>query len=341
MNHKNRRLFRSLLLLAVLTSLLLSSCGTLIPAAEPVTISFAFTQDDRLYYELLLPAFNEKYPNITVEFEPYEENPQYESDVVTVSWMATIDSSEVFENALPLDSFIDEQRDFSPGDFYPGALEAFSNEGKQFAVPLGVDPWVVYYNKDLFDRYGAAYPQPGWDWTDFLDRALTLRDPDNAVYGFASLNQHIEALLFIYQHGGSLTQGTTPTLNTDLNIEAIRWYVGLFREFNVAPTQTQISSELGAGGGGIYFGVLNGKVAMFSMPLSMHGGQTTGDAFLDVQLGGRPLPARRNLLHHLICGWVSDIPNNPNSPRQPGSGFHTSPISPTTACCRRAFPLPN
>ena len=47
MNHKNRRLTHSLLSLLILTSLLLSSCGVLIPAAEPVTISFAFSQDDQ------------------------------------------------------------------------------------------------------------------------------------------------------------------------------------------------------------------------------------------------------------------------------------------------------
>jgi len=329
MNHKICRLTHSLLSLLILSSLLLSSCGTLIPAAEPVTISFAFSQDDQTYYESLLPAFNEKYPNITVEFEPYEENPSYESDVVTVSWMATIDSTELFENTLSLDSFISEQRDFNPGDFYPGTLDAFVNEGKQYAVPLGVDPWVVYYNKDLFDRYGVAYPQPGWDWTDFLDRALSLRDPENAIYGFASMNAHIEALLFIYQHGGSLTQGTEPTLNTDLNIEAIRWYVGLYREFNVAPTQEQITTDLGAGGGGIYFGMLNGKVAMFSMPLSIHGGQRQGMPPWTFKWGVVPFPhdetfftisfvdglaiSKQSEEPEAAWKWISHVTNQPHN----------------------------
>jgi multiple sugar transport system substrate-binding protein len=329
MNHTYRRLTHILLSLLILTSLLLSSCGTLIPSADPVTISFSFSQDDQAYFESLLPAFNEKYPYITVELEPYSDEPNYESDVVTVSWMATIDTTELFENTLPLDSFISEQQDFSPGDFYPGTLDAFANEGKQYAVPLGVDPWMVYYNKDLFDRYGAAYPQPGWDWTDFLDRALSLRDPENAIYGFASMNNHVEALLFIYQHGGSLTQGTTPTLNTDINIEAIRWYVGLYREFNVAPTQEQISTDLGARGGGVYFGMLNGKVAMFSMPLSMHSGQRQGMPAWTFNWGVVPFPhdetsftisfvdglaiSKQSAEPEAAWKWISHVTNQPHN----------------------------
>ena len=68
----------------------------------------------------------------------------------------------------------------------PVRWKPFRLEGKQYAVPFGVDPWVMFYNKDLFDHYTVAYPQPGWDWTDFLAQAQALRHPEDSIYGYAS-----------------------------------------------------------------------------------------------------------------------------------------------------------
>jgi len=273
MNLKVRRYTHPLFSIFILAALLLSSCGTLFPTPEPVKITFAFDQADQAYFESLLPGFQEKNPSITVELKPFsEQSIALDADVTVVSWTSTLGTTETFESLLPLDSFISQQKDYTSNDFYPGTLEAFSNEGKQYAVPLGVDPWVMYYNKDLFDRYGVPYPQPGWDWTDFLDKAMKLRDPEYTVYGFASMNDQVEAIIYLYQHGGALTDGTNPTINTAANVEAIRGYVSLFREYNVAPTDAQVGSELGAGGAGVYYGMLNGKVAMFILPLSYRGG---------------------------------------------------------------------
>ncbi len=294
MNHPTFGFRRIFLVFWVIAGLLLSSCGTLFPTPEPVTITFGYYNYDQAYYESLLPGFQEKYPNITVELKPLRNEPDFSTDVTVVSWMATIDTTEIFDNLLPLDSFLSEEKTYSPADFYPGTLDAFAFEGKQYAIPQGVDPYVMYYNKDLFDRYGVAYPQPGWDWTDFLDKAQSLRDPEYTIYGFAPLNDHLEALILIYQHGGSLTDGLAPTLNTKLNIEAIRWYVSLFRDYNVAPTDEQITSELGAGGRGVYYGLLNGKVAMFVASLSMHGGRIQGIPAWTFKWGAVPLPHDEN-----------------------------------------------
>jgi multiple sugar transport system substrate-binding protein len=74
----------------------------------------------------------------------------------------------------------------SEEDFFPVALDAFRDgQGVLVCMPQNVSSQVVYYNRDLFDRAGVAYPQPGWTWEDFRQTALALTLPDADGDGYA------------------------------------------------------------------------------------------------------------------------------------------------------------
>ena len=45
--------------------------------------------------------------------------------------------------------------------FYPQALEAFHWDGELMCLPQNVSSLVVYYNRDLFSRYGVTAPRRG------------------------------------------------------------------------------------------------------------------------------------------------------------------------------------
>jgi len=66
--------------------------------------------------------------------------------------------------------------------FYPKALEAFQLNDKQLALPETFSTAVLFYNKDLFDAAGLAYPTPDWTWNDVLVAAQALNDPENGVW---------------------------------------------------------------------------------------------------------------------------------------------------------------
>ena len=56
--------------------------------------------------------------------------------------------------------------------------------GALYAIPLDFESRVLYYNKDLFDRFGVAHPQEGIRWSDAL--ALAERFPnDGNLCGFS------------------------------------------------------------------------------------------------------------------------------------------------------------
>jgi multiple sugar transport system substrate-binding protein len=74
--------------------------------------------------------------------------------------------------------------DFDFADFGKAGLDfCTAADGKQNAVPTFVDYWILYYNKELFERAGVAYPKT---MDDVFAAAKTLTDPSKGVYGFVS-----------------------------------------------------------------------------------------------------------------------------------------------------------
>ena len=90
---------------------------------------------------------------------------------------------------IPLDPFTEQNSAVDMDDFYPEALELFTDEGKVWAIPAGLDTLVMYYNQDLFDQYNVPYPEIGWTWDDFLQTSLSLRDPNAGVFGYAATGE--------------------------------------------------------------------------------------------------------------------------------------------------------
>jgi len=60
------------------------------------------------------------------------------------------------------------------GDFFRFAADAFRHKGRMWALPAWYVNFFVFYNKDLFDKYGVPYPDSNWDWEGFRRRALAL-----------------------------------------------------------------------------------------------------------------------------------------------------------------------
>jgi multiple sugar transport system substrate-binding protein len=253
------------------------------PTPEPVTIVFAHSGSDA-EYEALAQEFHERYPHITVEIRPRRSFQQFQrtSPDVDVFVSSSFNLSELREegDVLSLDPFIEQDVSFGLSDFYPGTVEAFTSEGAVWAIPAGADMLVMFYNQDLFDQYGVPYPEVGWTWADFLDRALALRDPETSVFGYATTDRILDSLPFIYQHGGRLLDDlqnpTRATFDDPLTIEALEWYAGLIHAHNVAPTQEQLYDEDLGGAGSVVVGVYLNKIGSWIGWLSERGGGRRG-----------------------------------------------------------------
>lgn len=269
------RVTLSLTLMAVLVS----GCSMLVPTPEPVTISFVHSQDPTGSYERWAQEFQEQNPHITIELATLDDVNARElpSNDVFMATQFELAGYVGEQAVLDLTGFIEQDEELDSGDFYPAVWDVFRSAGRQWALPFGVDMMMVYYNRDLFDRYSVAYPGLAWDWGDFVDTAMSMTDPGTDLYGYGLQHESdfavYEPVILIYQHGGGIVDDlkapTRPTLDDPLNIEALGFYAALIYDYGVSPTAEE-SRRMGRPYP--WRSVMEQKVAMWSTLYSQRGG---------------------------------------------------------------------
>jgi multiple sugar transport system substrate-binding protein len=122
-------------------------------------------------------------------------------------------------------SLADPNLDFA--DFAKGGLNyATQADGRIDSLPLNLDPWVVYYNKELFDAKNIAYPK---NFAEMIDAAARLNDPAKGVSGFVARglkNANVPVWSsFLLGYGGTFIDANGKlTTDTAEAIDAARMY---------------------------------------------------------------------------------------------------------------------
>ncbi|XEC95810.1 ABC transporter substrate-binding protein [Paenibacillus tarimensis] len=73
------------------------------------------------------------------------------------------------------------------------AIEQISGGDKLYGVPVFNNTMVMYYNKDLFDKFGVDYPKDGMTWSEAaeLSKLLTRTDGDKIYAGLSTSETHM------------------------------------------------------------------------------------------------------------------------------------------------------
>jgi multiple sugar transport system substrate-binding protein len=192
--------------------------------------------------------FHETHPDIRVEVEAPDlsagsftiKNLAESSDCF--QWTADVQNAESQEVILNLKPLVDADPSFTIDDFYPSLVEQFTWQGQLWGLPSALLPYVVEYNKDLFDAAGVDYPALDWTTDDFLEVAvaLTQGEGDEKQYGFVPQYFELSDLgPFMERRGAQLIDKNvdppTFTFNHPATIEALRWYAELSTEYDVKP----------------------------------------------------------------------------------------------------------
>jgi multiple sugar transport system substrate-binding protein len=136
--------------------------------------------------------------------------------------------------------------------FYETAMKAFTWNGVQQCIPQNLSSLVVYYNKDVFARYGVPFPRDEWTWADFLAAAkLLTQDTDGDgqidLHGIAVDPSIIRAAPFVYQHGGRLVdnedQPTRIVLDETRTREGLQFFIDLGAVHRVSPNSAEFKAE--------------------------------------------------------------------------------------------------
>ncbi len=137
----------------------------------------------------MLEQFHQSHPNIRVFYTPEPDSPRDKEEKMLAAMQAGT-APDVFQGCcswfpiwaqkgytLDLRSYVRSDLDRSTiEEWDPAQYESlFTRDGRQYGLPKYHGALALYYNMDLFDRYGVDYPNGSWSHDDYLSamRRLT------------------------------------------------------------------------------------------------------------------------------------------------------------------------
>ncbi len=106
----------------------------------------------------------------------------------------------------PIDDLLEKSKELNKSEFHPALLNAFSYNGKLYGIPQIYSNAVLFYNRELFDKFELDYPSESWTLENLVEagKKLTIIDKEtgkNLTFGLGTFQLSINTLLpFIYQH---------------------------------------------------------------------------------------------------------------------------------------------
>ena len=108
-----------------------------------------------------------------------------DADIMVV-WECDIANFAAAKGILPLDDYLADST-IDTDDFIDAVANLSAGMGATYGLPWCAATEIMYYNEEMFDAAGVAYPTNDWAYDDFLAaaRALTQYNEDGstAVYG--------------------------------------------------------------------------------------------------------------------------------------------------------------
>ncbi len=257
-------------------------------------------------YRDLAKRFAEANPDIVVEIKQPDltqtsiDIPDVAKDVDCFMWAPSLQDPKNLEAILNLEPFLDADKSFDKSDFYPATLDQFTEQGQLWALPAEVTPYVIEYNRDLFDAAKVPYPKAGWTMDDFLAtaKALTKGSGDTKQYGYEGDYFEANDLVLMLQALGAklvdTTQDPPNVVYDDATMQsAMQWYADLYRKHDVKPVFitdfSKLLSEANTALGKHEAMIDDGRVAMWSTYAGMP--NLTGSTKREtMNIGTAPLP---------------------------------------------------
>ena len=151
---------------------------------EKVTITYSFYggQESIDNEESFMQSYMDANPNVTIE-GTYTDGGEYPTKLQTyfasgtapdVMRLAADMYGDFAEKGLFLD--ITDQANDILEEMIPFAVDSFTMDGKVYAIPFCTKPYMIIYNKQIFDAAGVSYPESGWTEDDFIETAIKLTE---------------------------------------------------------------------------------------------------------------------------------------------------------------------
>lgn len=127
-------------------------------------------------------------------------------------------------------------------NFYKKSIEALSWGSTLYAVPRDVSNLVIFYNKDIFNKYGVKFPKDNWTFDEFLKTAEELTK--DGIFGISFEEDTLFYLPYLMSEGGGILSDDLSRLiiNDAASQKGLNFYADLRKKYHVAPLKNESAS---------------------------------------------------------------------------------------------------
>lgn len=212
---------------------------------KPVTIQFSSwgSESEIKILNPLLTDFEKQNPDIKVDLMHIPQNYFQKLHLLFASNTAPdvvfINNQylPVYANAGVLEDLSGYSEKLNFNAFYKKSLQALSWKGRVYALPRDISTLVIYYNKDIFDRYGISYPDKNWDYDTFIKTAVKLTHLPE-VFGIS----FEEDPLFYQPYLMSFGLDEIPVYEDEKTQKGLKIYSDLRKKYHAAPMREDSAS---------------------------------------------------------------------------------------------------
>jgi multiple sugar transport system substrate-binding protein len=232
------RSMRLSLALAAISAVVLTACGASNNAGGAASGTIRFSgwtstpAEDKLLTDEIA-AFQVKYPNIKVTYEPVPKDFRTKLKAQLASgtepdafYVELGDAAGFMQKHVLLDLRNEMSKTgTSASEFSGQVLSAFKQGDAIYGIPKDSNTLALFYNKDMFTAAGVALPTKDWTWQDLTDAAKKLTKPGQ--WGLITNPDAARWAPIVYQNGGQvLNKDNTKSMLLDpATVEATKYYL--------------------------------------------------------------------------------------------------------------------
>ena len=122
-------------------------------------------------------------------------------------------------------------------EFFPGPMRAVTHKEKVYAVPWYIDAGLLYYRRDLLEKYGLKPPAT---WPELVEIAQYITKREDGIYGYIWQGKQYEGLVcnvleYIWGNGGDVLDDGEIVINSPENVQALRFMRNMIAEYGITP----------------------------------------------------------------------------------------------------------
>ncbi|TMV46284.1 extracellular solute-binding protein [Paenibacillus mesophilus] len=162
---------------------------------QPVGAGYLYEEDFQM---MIAEPLKKKYPHITVEYVLPAKGTMID-DLVAAKTVPDLllygigNYTQYRDLGILTDitPYLTKQK-IDLSRFKPWTIDNIKDNGKLYSLPYATNTNAIYYNLDLFDKFGVPYPKTGMTWDDIIEVSKRLSRVDNGVQykGFMYLNSY-------------------------------------------------------------------------------------------------------------------------------------------------------